>query len=368
MNTPKSAQRPVQSLAPSRVWALSELASGVDALYLSGRAEPPQELLDRLAAARETAQELDEPVEFLVDGIPFQLSPFGWQKYTYSLDHSWGRLGIRKNGRLPAIRVQARAEALHGVSPTSVVEFFDEVMTALVGPVEWSVSRIDLFVDVQGLDLTPDLGRCFVARSKQLVTYTDGEACTGFQFGNRKSKAFFGRLYDKTADMARKGSDWMKDSWGDRYDSVRPVQRLEFELKRDAIRQFQVSAPADVLAAVPDMWRYCTHDWLRLCIPTGDETHSRWPLDPRWHTIQTASLRQAELGLARIKVRKGAADLGRLVPFLVGYLVSFAALVGTKGVKDTLSALPLHIVSYEQRTGVTFAQRVIKRRREATFR
>ena len=157
---PEASRSHSQRRAPLPVPSeLTELASGVDALYLSGRAEPPEELLDRLATARESAQELDEPVEFLLDGIPFQLSPFGWQKYTYSLDHSWGRLGIRKNGRLPAIRVQARAEALHGVSPTSVVEFFDEVVTAAVGPVEWSVSRIDLFVDVQGLELTPELGR-----------------------------------------------------------------------------------------------------------------------------------------------------------------------------------------------------------------
>lgn len=359
---------PGRSVPPSPSNTLTELASGVDALYLSGRCEPPDALLDGLAAARDSAQERDEPVEFTLDGIAFQLSPFGWQKYTYSLDHSWGRLGIRKAGRLPEVRVQARAEAIHGVSAASVAEWFDQIVTAAMGPVKWSVSRIDLFVDVQGLDLTPDLGRRFVARSKQLVTYTDGESCTGFQCGNRKSKAFFGRLYDKTADMTRNGSDWMKDSWGDRYDSTRPVQRLEFELKRDAIRQFQVSAPAEVLAAVPDMWRYCTHDWLRLCVPTGDETHSRWPLDPRWHAIQHARLRQAELGLARIKARKGAVDLERLIPFLVGYLVSFAALVGTTGVKDTLAALPHHIRSYEERTGFTFVDRVVKRVRSATFR
>lgn len=353
---------------PLHLPALVELSSGVDALYLSGRAEPSAELLERLEIAKQLAQERDEPVEFILGDVLFQLSPFNWRMYTYSLEHSWGRLGIRKKGAMPELRVQTRAEALHGVSPGSVVDFFDWLASEGVGQVEWSVNRIDLYVDVQGWALTPEIGRRFVARSKQLVTYTDGDVCTGFQFGNRKSNGFFGRLYDKTADIARTGSDWMKDSWGERYNPALPVYRMEFEIRRDAIRQFQVVAPADVLAAVADMWRYCTHDWLRLCVPTGDETRSRWPLDPSWEVVQHASLRQEELGLARVRARKGAASLARVIPQLVGYLVAFAALVGTRTLSETLSALPLHVAAYEQRTKFTFTERVDKRLKDMSFR
>jgi hypothetical protein len=353
---------------PLHLPALVELSSGIDAVYLSGRADPSAELLQRLELAKQAAQELDEPVEFELGDVLFQLSPFGWGKYTYSLEHAWGRLGIRKKGRLPELRVQARAEALHGASPASVVEFFEWLAADGIGEVEWSVNRIDLYGDFQGWALTPEIGRRFVARPKQLVTYMDGDVCTGFQFGNRKSKGFFGRLYDKTADMARNNSDWMKDSWSDDYNPALPVYRMEFEIKREAIRQFQVSTPADVLAAVADMWRYCTHDWLRLCVPTDDGTRSRWPLDPSWEVVQHASLRQAELGLARVRAKKGAASLARVIPQLVGYLVAFAALVGTRTLKETLASLPLHVAAYEQRTELSFAARVTKRLKDMSFR
>lgn len=347
---------------------LRELASGVDALYLSGRADPSDELLDSLAAAQLRAKAADEPVEFDA-GDRFLLLPYSWGKYTYCLTNQHGRVGIRAKGQLPEVRVQPVAESLHGLSPAGVVRYYDESLSTLLGQVVWSVSRVDLFVDVQGWELSPSMADRFVARSKKLTTHSDGELCTGFQFGTRRSKAISARLYDKTVDMAVKGSDWILEAWGDRYNRSLPVHRLEFELRRDAIRQFQVSTPAEVLDAVGDIWRYCTRDWLRLAAPTGDETRSRWPTDPDWaHTIQGASLRQNELGLARVKERKRAASLERLIPGLIGYLVSFAVLTRCVGLTDTLRRIPAHAKEYEERTGLTFGERVRARRRQAGFR
>lgn len=368
MNRRTRTQISDHPLANPQVPGLRELASGIDALYLSGRANPSDELLERLEEAKQRANENDAPVDFLLAGVLFQLSPYSWLKYPYSLEHSYGRIGFRSSGRLPEVRVQTRAEALHGASPQSVFEFFDEIVTEEVGTVTWMVSRLDLYVDVQGWDLSPGMADRFVARSKQLTTYMDGELCTGFQFGTRKSKSISARLYDKTADMAKKRSDWIKDSWAERYNPALPVHRFELEFGRDAIKQFQVSTPSEVFAAVPDLWRYGTSDWLRLCVPTGDDTRSRWPLDPDWLVIQSASLRQAELGLARVRAKKGAAELAQNIPSLVGYLVTFAVLVGTISVTDTLRVLPKHIKAYEDRTGITFVDRVRRRRREKSFR
>lgn len=96
-----------------------------------------------------------------------------------------------------------------------------------------------------------------VRRTLSLVsTFNDGQLCTGFAFGTRKSKSITARLCDKTADMTKKRTDWLKDSCCDRYDPTAPVHRLEFELGRAAIKQFQVSTPTEVLAASGDIWRY----------------------------------------------------------------------------------------------------------------
>src|ERR1700727_131034 len=92
---------------------LVELASGVDALYLSGRAALPETFLDRLEEARIPA-EGGGSVGVEVGRVPLRLEPYAWGKYRYSLTHPYGRIGFTGSKRLPPILIQPRAEFLHG--------------------------------------------------------------------------------------------------------------------------------------------------------------------------------------------------------------------------------------------------------------
>ena len=63
-------------------------------------------------------------------------------------------VGITASDHLPSIRVRRQAEFLHGVGPLAALDFFAGVGECLAGDqVEWSLYRLDLFVDVQGWDL-----------------------------------------------------------------------------------------------------------------------------------------------------------------------------------------------------------------------
>lgn len=165
-----------------------ELASGIDALYLSGLADPSDEILAKLAAAQVRAKAVDEPVEFDA-GLDYQLLPHSWGKYTYCLTNQYGQVGIRPSGHLPEVRVQPRAEALHALSPRTMAEFYDDTLRPMLGTIAWTVPRVDLFIDVQGWDLTARMADRFVSRSAQLTTHMDGEVCAGFQFGTRRISA-----------------------------------------------------------------------------------------------------------------------------------------------------------------------------------
>jgi len=68
--------------------------------------------------------------------------------------------------------------------------------------------------------------------------------------------------------------------------------------------------------------------------------------------------------LTWIRRRKRASSFRRLMPGLVGYLVSFAALSGTFTVADTLEALTSHLADDEIARRMTFAERVHRRRAE----
>ena len=72
--------------------------------------------------------------------------------------------------------------------------------------------------------------------------------------------------------------------------------------------------------------------------------------------------------LAWIRRRKRASSFRWLMPGLVGYLVSFAALSGTFTVADTLEALTAHLADDEIVRRTTFVERVHRRRAEGGIR
>ena len=99
-----------------------ELASGVDALYLSGRATMPAKLWEQCRELREEARSTRAPVPLVVGGNEFLVQGSGLGKYPIRLDHAHGVIGLTDSNALPAIRVQPRAvAALHAVGPAQDV-------------------------------------------------------------------------------------------------------------------------------------------------------------------------------------------------------------------------------------------------------
>lgn len=123
--------RPVQYYG---LGGLRCLAGGVDALYLSAHGEIPDGLTQVLEGLRAEAAEVQAPVPF---GEGWWVAGHGWGKYCFCLDHERGRLGLTTSQRLPALRFQPLAEALHGLGPAEVVAWVDRVAGELVGPVRW---------------------------------------------------------------------------------------------------------------------------------------------------------------------------------------------------------------------------------------
>jgi hypothetical protein len=229
----------------------------------------------------------------------------------------------------------------------AVVASLQETLGPQLGQLRFGVSRVDLFSDWQGWPLTLDDAQRFVCRADARRTYELGGMLTGFEFGTRKTKTFSARLYDKTADIAVKGNDWWHGVWGNRYDTGMSVHRLEFEIGRQGLTEFDLDTPAQVLAAAGDLWTYATSQWLTHRSPTDDQTRSRWPLSPQWQAIQQAALSHQPLGIERLRTLKRATSITKLLPGLTGYMASLGALIGTEGIDDTVGAVGHHLHNYE---------------------
>jgi hypothetical protein len=250
------------------------------------------------------------------------------------------------------------------VGPVQAVTIFENLLRPLCSELGFGVSRLDHYVDVEGFPLDADDRERYVCRADARRTYEQSERCSGFDFGSRRGGTVTGRIYDKTLDVATKGSDWWLEIWGDRHTPGTDVTRIEIEFGRKALTEFRLDSPVDVLAATGDLWAYGTEQWLTHRIPNSDSNRSRWPLSPEWQVIQHASQRHDTNDLARLQARSRAGSLRKLTPGLIGYLVGFAAIVGTHDIDDTFEALTRHVSNDEIARRTTFADRIHRRRIE----
>lgn len=363
---PPNLPTPDHLLASSPV---RELCSGVDALYLSGRAELSPLLFEVLEEHRSDAEESDGPVALSLAGEEFWVEPRAFGKYRYRLTHPGGLVGVTASEHLPALRVQPRAEFIHGAGPEVALEFFAGVGEYLAGgPVSWSLSRLDLFCDVQGWDLEGDDRRRFVCRADRRDLHEHGDCFGGFEFGRRTTKTVCARIYDKSRQVDDKGLDWWPAIWGDRYDRTRPVLRIEAEIGRQGLLEYVVDSPSDGLAAAGEIWANVTETWLTYRTPTADETRARWPIAPEWAQIQRASLRNEAIGVQRVRALRRSGEIRKLLPTLVGYSARVGALLRTEDIDTTIAAIGELFRSDELRRGVPFAHRVAERAAEEARR
>ena len=256
--------------------------------------------------------------------------------------------------------MQPRSAFLHGVGPLRAAEWFEDTLAHHLGTVDLKVSRLDLHVDVQGWEIDANERDRFVCRAKARTTYEDDGRWTGFIFGHRKSGTVECRIYDKTAELKGILGIW-EEVWGSAFDRSTPVIRVEFEVMRTCLREFGLNTAADVVNASGAIWLYLTTQWLTYRERTPDETRSRWPVSPEWQAIQRASLVSGAHGIARMRSLQRRAPLQGLAPSLNGYLASFAAVVGTTGIEDTVAALPLLLRQYGSQSGTSFEERVLKK-------
>ena len=356
----RSAVPTLSTLATSPV----ELASGIDALYLSGKGWLPQSLLDELELLRSSAEEEGKPIEAQLCGYDFKVRPHAFGKYRYRIDHQLGVFGFTPSRSLPAVRVQPTAIALHAHGPAFAVLLARNVLDALGADVVLHVARLDLHSDWQGLWIDAEERTNFVTYSTKRAVYEENESLTGLSFGKRGG-SLYARLYDKQREIEASGHDYWLELWGSRYDPEQPVLRVEFEFSRAILREFQVNTPEEAFDKAASLWAYATSEWLSLRVPTGDCTRSRWPVDPRWEHVRASALAGVTAPADRIREGEKQGQLRTLRKLATGVLSSMAAVLDTKDIDDTLMAVDPELRLYEQISSVRFADRVADKKAQS---
>ncbi len=342
---------------------LVELASGVDSIYLSSRPNVSEKLFRDLSFLSQNARELDQ------DSVPYQIGTeyfevlnHRWQNYAVCIRHNHGLIGFTKSKSFPGVRVQIYSEFLHAVGAEEAIRWFTNILKLEGIAVEWTVSRIDLFMDIQGWDIANTNRDEFISKAKAFGIDGDDSVYTGYRFGRRTTGTVIARIYNKTEEIKVSGKDWMKLIWGSDWNSNEDVWRIEFEVHSQFFREVGLGSASLVLSKIDQIWITLTQSWLSHRIVGDDTNSSRWPLSAEWIFVQGCSFVHNFIPLKRIRQVKRVHHLDSIMAGLKGYVTSASAHSDAQSLPECMAFVEACLGEYDRGSRKTFVETLNKKR------
>lgn len=222
----------------------------------------------------------------------FVVKPSGSRGYEWILENGDVSVCIAQKaegGRVyPEVYVTFRAEYLWRLGYDKAYEEFLSWLSTWAAVVDNRVSRCDLCMDIQMPFPKIDPKREILAKAKGKVqyieVYANGYRGTGYKVGKG---ALVARIYDKSLEIKASQKEWFQDIWRfNGWDEKTSVIRVEFQARRDFLKEMSVVGFDSLVECLADIWRYCTSDWLTVRVPTGDSHRYRWPITDWWKALQ----------------------------------------------------------------------------------
>lgn len=361
----KSARR-FLPCPPKRITWGAELATGYDrlkyGLYVTWE---KIEVLNQLADAKEKAKEENGPVtiSFTEHGdMVFNAHPTG-RKGGYAFHISRSDVNIffstRKDHTTPNVWVDIGSLSCWSPGYQAITEEVENLIHHLGGHIVKNVvSEVHLCADFIGLDLEElpiDRYDHWITRANRFHCYQDRAKFSGITLTQnlgelpegdrasvmiRESGITFGsgdimlRIYDKTLELKRNptkqsvfASVWQKENFDDQ-----PVTRVEYQLRRDVLKQMKVDSLRDLQRKRAGVWRYCTMKWTRFSLDPVDR-HNRHQdraiMHPWWKEVQGIDFKTPLVEIVRAKVQSSK-DLKGLAKLAAGCTLTMGAILNLK--------------------------------------
>ncbi len=270
------------------------LRFGVDSLYLSYQGDLFPNIDQKLAKLKKIAQSdrqaQQAKAQLKIGDHLFEVKDKGTSMFSYILEDNAFRIQLsRPSKSVPMAYVKISSEYLTYKTPADAAKHLYEILGQL-GSAQFSanVSRIDLFVDfVSFQDMEAWTREAWVTRASSVNAYAIDNRFTGWAIG--MGGVIAARLYDKIFELCKSNKGYLIPLWemGGRQEGD-PVWRLEFEFKRDFLKQKGLVTLTEVSANLNGLWSYATTEWLKLTEPNPDDaTRARWPIHPLWQALSS---------------------------------------------------------------------------------
>lgn len=276
------------------------LAYGIDSLYLSMDVQwIDREFFELLEEKQKEAKSDDEPkpIDFYdfqkVDAYTGMLQPYGRRGYQWIIEGKEYLISIGnwlEPKARPSILVEIRSEALWHMGPKQAVDRIVSFIDGAGGRIQWiKPSRVDLCADThlcEGIWNLSILDYQVTYAKKYDLHMVQPRIFQGITIGRGKMLA---RLYDKPAEIKDKTHKiWIYDIWGiDQEPDEGKIIRTEFQIRREILKELGIDTIADLWTVLPNLWAYCTKNWLKFMDNPGEHHDNRTVLC-WWETIQDA--------------------------------------------------------------------------------
>lgn len=202
-----------------------------------------------------------------------------------------------------------------------------------------NISRVDLCVDlVTNYPIATIENNEWVTKARSFSSHITDRCYSGVSIA--AGSLLSARLYNKSIEMKKNPRPYLENIWRHvGWDGHSQVWRLEFQFRRQTLRDLSVVTYADLMTSLRGLWQYSTEKWLRHTVPnSSDKTQSRWPLSSFWEEIQKADW-QGEKHLERVNLALAKAPSDQFL-FVNGLspLTSFMARDGYEDAGEALLA------------------------------
>jgi len=312
------------------------LRYGIDSLYLSYPGNLAEDWGQRLEGLKQAAKSQEEEeqalAQIMVGKHLFEVLRSGRSKFSYVLVDNCFQLAISSpdSTSLPLTYAQLSSEMLTALGIEEAENRLRYIVNTLgLVTEEPNLSRVDLFVDfLSETDMAGWLPTAWVTRAHKVNQHNVQRQFSGWSVG--LGGVMGARLYDKTLEIKKSKKEYLKPLWeAAGWREGQTVWRLEFEYKRQVLKELGVSKFPDLSSNLQGLWHYATESWLRLTIPNhSDENQTRWPTHPLWESLAALDWCMPESPtLSRIRTERIPSDDSLFVNGL-GSLTSFMAREG----------------------------------------
>jgi hypothetical protein len=323
------------------------LLSGIDSLdlgmYVHWKTDLWSDLLGRLDACKNQAAKKKNLLDKMPDGRSFMHLPSGKPpNYRFHLQFADYDLFVGITNppvNSPNVYVSLRAKALWFKGVSTLVNQISTDIQTMGGEIQLvQPSRCDLSADfyLPG-DLTLNMiEEHKVTRSKDISHRAKSGQMETYYAGGPGAEILL-RIYDKGKEIGKSGKDWFLGLWG--RGSPTGVWRVEFQLRRSALKSWGIDSMDDLTEKLGGLWQYLTSKWFSLRHQDNSRQNRRTVL-PWWVAVQNMPTAFGELKqIEKLPENDHLAPLDWYVSHMGGCLPSYAARRGTTDMLESFNQL-----------------------------